>query len=110
MGAAFAHGLVIAVMVDEPKAGQFYGGLVAAPVFSEVMAGALRVLGVFGMDRLPQPALDGFLPLGRENFSAADFLHVKAVNGRAFLCAWQDAPACAGAHRAAPILVTGALA
>ena len=38
--------LVIAVMIDEPRAGQYYGGLVAAPVFSAVMGGALRVLGV----------------------------------------------------------------
>ncbi len=37
---------VIAVMVDEPSAGQYYGGLVAAPVFSKVMEGALRVYGV----------------------------------------------------------------
>ncbi len=38
--------LVIAVMVDEPTAGQYYGGTVAAPVFSAVMGGALRILGV----------------------------------------------------------------
>jgi len=38
--------LVMAVMVDEPKAGKYYGGLVSGPVFSNVMAGALRVLGV----------------------------------------------------------------
>jgi cell division protein FtsI (penicillin-binding protein 3) len=38
--------LVIAVMVDEPSAGQYYGGLVAAPVFAQVMQGALRLLGV----------------------------------------------------------------
>ncbi|NOT85284.1 MAG: penicillin-binding protein 2, partial [Methylococcaceae bacterium] len=38
--------LVIAVMVDEPSAGKYYGGLVAAPVFSKVMAGALRTLGI----------------------------------------------------------------
>jgi len=37
---------VIAVMVDEPSAGKYYGGLVAAPVFSKVMAGALRVYGI----------------------------------------------------------------
>lgn len=37
---------VIAVMVDEPSAGKYYGGLVAAPIFSEVMEGALRVYGV----------------------------------------------------------------
>jgi len=38
--------LVIAVMLDEPSAGQYYGGVVAAPVFSQVMQGALRLLGV----------------------------------------------------------------
>jgi cell division protein FtsI (penicillin-binding protein 3) len=38
--------LIIAVMIDEPGAGQYYGGTVAAPVFSNVMAGALRLLGV----------------------------------------------------------------
>ena len=38
--------LIIAVMIDEPRAGRYYGGAVAAPVFSEVMAGALRMLAV----------------------------------------------------------------
>lgn len=38
--------LVIAVMIDEPSAGQYYGGTVAAPVFSNVMGGALRMLSV----------------------------------------------------------------
>ncbi len=38
--------LVVAVMIDEPGAGKYYGGEVAAPVFSQVMAGALRTLGV----------------------------------------------------------------
>jgi len=38
--------LVIAVMLDEPSAGQHYGGQVAAPVFSQVMQGALRLMGV----------------------------------------------------------------
>ena len=37
--------LVIAVMLDEPSAGQHYGGQVAAPVFAQVMQGALRLLG-----------------------------------------------------------------
>ena len=37
--------LIVAVMIDEPGAGHYYGGAVAAPVFSEVMAGALRMLG-----------------------------------------------------------------
>jgi cell division protein FtsI (penicillin-binding protein 3) len=38
--------LIVAVMIDEPSAGQHYGGAVAAPVFREVMAGALRLLSV----------------------------------------------------------------
>ncbi len=38
--------LIIAVMIDEPSAGQYYGGQVAAPVFSRIMAGALRQLAV----------------------------------------------------------------
>ncbi len=33
-------------MVDEPSNGQFYGGLVAAPVFSETVQQTLRILGV----------------------------------------------------------------
>lgn len=37
--------LVLAVMVDEPQ-GKYYGGQVAAPVFADVMQGALRLLGV----------------------------------------------------------------
>ncbi len=37
---------VIAVMIDEPSAGQYYGGAVAAPVFSKVMGGALRSYGI----------------------------------------------------------------
>ncbi|MEW6678138.1 MAG: penicillin-binding protein 2 [Pseudomonadota bacterium] len=38
--------LVVAVMVDEPSTKAYYGGLVAAPVFSKVMAGALRFMAV----------------------------------------------------------------
>jgi len=38
--------LIVAVMIDEPAAGQYYGGAVAAPVFSVVTAGALRLLAV----------------------------------------------------------------
>ncbi|MEY4718221.1 MAG: hypothetical protein RL563_839 [Pseudomonadota bacterium] len=46
---------VIAIVVDEPSGGQYYGGLVAAPAFSRVMAGALRVYGVEpdGIDTMP---------------------------------------------------------
>jgi cell division protein FtsI (penicillin-binding protein 3) len=38
--------LVIAVMIDEPGAGQYYGGSVAAPAFSSIMGAALHLLGV----------------------------------------------------------------
>jgi len=38
--------IVVAVMIDEPSAGQYYGGTVAAPVFSAVTGPALRMLGV----------------------------------------------------------------
>jgi len=38
--------LIVAVMIDEPAAGQYYGGSVAAPVFSVVMGTALRLLSV----------------------------------------------------------------
>ena len=38
--------VIVAVMVDEPSAGTFYGGAVAAPVFSEVVQQTLRVMGV----------------------------------------------------------------
>ena len=43
---ASAPRLVVAVMIDEPSAGEHYGGTVAAPVFAHVMQGALRLLGV----------------------------------------------------------------
>ncbi|BBL73544.1 peptidoglycan D,D-transpeptidase FtsI family protein [Methylomagnum ishizawai] len=38
--------LVMVVMIDEPSAGEYYGGAVAAPVFSSVMEGALRLLNI----------------------------------------------------------------
>ena len=38
--------LIVAVMVDEPNNGKYYGGLVAAPVFSQVVQQSLRMLGV----------------------------------------------------------------
>ncbi|MBL8372239.1 MAG: penicillin-binding protein 2 [Burkholderiaceae bacterium] len=38
--------IVVAVMIDEPSNGKFYGGDVAAPVFSETVQHTLRLLGV----------------------------------------------------------------
>jgi len=44
--------LVMVVMIDEPQGQEYYGGLVAAPVFARVMAGALRLLDI-APDDLP---------------------------------------------------------
>lgn len=38
--------IIVAVMVDEPTAGKWYGGEVAAPVFSDLVQHTLRMLGV----------------------------------------------------------------
>lgn len=38
--------IIIAVMVDEPTAGKHFGGQIAAPVFSNVAASALRALNI----------------------------------------------------------------
>jgi cell division protein FtsI (penicillin-binding protein 3) len=44
--------LVMVVMIDEPRRDEFYGGKVAAPVFSRVMGDALRLLNI-SPDALP---------------------------------------------------------
>jgi cell division protein FtsI (penicillin-binding protein 3) len=38
--------LVTVVVVDEPSEGGYFGGVVAAPVFSEVTGNALRLMQV----------------------------------------------------------------
>jgi cell division protein FtsI (penicillin-binding protein 3) len=38
--------LVGVVMINEPKGKDYGGGAIAAPVFSKIMAGALRLLNV----------------------------------------------------------------
>jgi cell division protein FtsI (penicillin-binding protein 3) len=38
--------LVMVVTIDEPSAGGYFGGEIAAPVFARVMAGALRLLDI----------------------------------------------------------------
>ena len=38
--------LVAVVVIDDPSGEQYYGGLVAAPVFSAVLGGALRLLDI----------------------------------------------------------------
>lgn len=47
--------VIVAVMLDEPSAGKYFGGEVAAPVFSETVQQTLRLLGVQpDMDVHPQ--------------------------------------------------------
>jgi len=58
---ASAPRLIVAVMIDEPSAGQHYGGVVAAPVVSSVLSGALRVLSVppdLPIPRVPIPEIN----------------------------------------------------
>ncbi len=51
--------IIVAVMIDEPSNGQYFGGLVAAPVFSEVVQQTLRMMGVQpDMEVLPQIVAD----------------------------------------------------
>jgi cell division protein FtsI (penicillin-binding protein 3) len=47
--------LVIVVIVNEPKGDEHYGGQVAAPVFSRVASGAMRILNI-APDDLPEGA------------------------------------------------------
>ena len=48
--------LAAVVVIDEPSGGAYYGGEVAAPVFSAVMSGALRLLAVPPDDLQRMPA------------------------------------------------------
>ncbi|MGH8556821.1 MAG: peptidoglycan D,D-transpeptidase FtsI family protein [Methylococcales bacterium] len=48
--------VVMVVVVDEPSSGAYYGGVVAAPVFSSVMDSVLRLLGI-------QPDREESMPL-----------------------------------------------
>jgi cell division protein FtsI (penicillin-binding protein 3) len=50
--------IVVAVMVDEPSKGGYYGGDVAAPVFSQVVQESLRQMGV-APDIEVQPQITG---------------------------------------------------
>jgi cell division protein FtsI (penicillin-binding protein 3) len=59
--------LIIAVMIDEPHDGQYYGGEVAAPVFASVMSGALRLLGVPPDEPMKPIVIPAGPPAAREN-------------------------------------------
>jgi cell division protein FtsI (penicillin-binding protein 3) len=61
--------IVVAVMVDEPSKGVYYGGAVAAPVFSQVVQQTLRLLGVPpDLDVTPQIMASKAVPAERESF------------------------------------------
>ncbi|MFO1406470.1 MAG: penicillin-binding transpeptidase domain-containing protein [Steroidobacteraceae bacterium] len=51
--------LAAVVIIDEPSAGEYYGGDVAAPVFASVMSGALRLLAIppDDLQRVPPTSL-----------------------------------------------------
>ena len=44
------------VVIDDPRGEDYYGGLVAAPVFSKVTAEALRLMNVQPL-KVPEPKL-----------------------------------------------------
>ncbi len=60
--------IVVAVMVDEPSAGKYYGGDVAAPVFSEVVQQTLRSMGVSPDLEVKQQIVTNALPAVEESF------------------------------------------
>nr|NDG61212.1 penicillin-binding protein 2 [Betaproteobacteria bacterium] len=58
--------IIIAVMVDEPSAGKYYGGLVAAPVFSRIGGESLRALRV-----MPDANMQAFIPKAGQAYQEA---------------------------------------
>ncbi len=61
--------IVVAVMVDEPSKGVYYGGAVAAPVFSQVVQQTLRLMGVPpDLEVTPQIMANKNVPAERESF------------------------------------------
>jgi cell division protein FtsI (penicillin-binding protein 3) len=61
--------IVVAVMIDEPSKGVYYGGAVAAPVFSQVVQQTLRLLNVPpDLEVTPQIMADKSVAAERESF------------------------------------------
>lgn len=56
--------LILIVVVTDPQKGSFYAGDVAAPIFHQIMAGALRLLNIRPDDlpNEPQPVTAGAVP------------------------------------------------
>lgn len=55
--------VVLAVVIDSPSNGQYYGGLVAAPVFSRIMAETLRLMNIEPDRSAEHLAQQGRLPV-----------------------------------------------
>ncbi|HEY0819878.1 MAG TPA: penicillin-binding transpeptidase domain-containing protein, partial [Rhizobacter sp.] len=60
--------IVVAVMVDEPSDGKYFGGDVAAPVFSEVVQQTLRSMSVPPDLEVQQQIVTNKLPAVEESF------------------------------------------
>lgn len=60
--------VVVAVMIDEPSKGQYFGGIVAAPVFSQVVQQTLRMMNV-PPDIEVKPQITGAPPVAAEQES-----------------------------------------
>ncbi len=57
--------IAMVVVVDEPSTGAYFGGLISAPVFGKVMAGALRLMNIAPDNLTPadvQPAVAITIP------------------------------------------------
>ena len=60
--------IVVAVMVDEPSNGQYFGGTVAAPVFSQVVQNTLRMMGVPPDIEVQPQIVTRDIPAAQESF------------------------------------------
>ena len=60
--------IIVAVMVDEPTAGKYYGGDVAAPVFSQVVQQTLRMMNVAPDLEIKPNVVAKVLPAEPESF------------------------------------------
>lgn len=74
--------LAMVVVINEPRGEEYYGGRVAAPVFSNVMTGALRMLGIKPDDVPPHRqarAGDGHLAVAAGDDPDTDAAHGRGV-------------------------------
>lgn len=66
MAPADSPRIVTVVVVDDPKGKEYYGGEVAAPVFSEIVSGSLRMLNV-APDKLMLPSASLAVNLSKDS-------------------------------------------